>query len=65
MNNKLTQINVKNVSAETLDKVTKRFPVSPSLIIRALLTYATSMSDDEFLKMVNHQAAIENKDKGL
>jgi hypothetical protein len=60
---KLAQINVKNINAGQWDRLLKRLPVSPSLIMRALITHALEMSDDEYRKILNKQAAIEAKEK--
>jgi hypothetical protein len=59
--NKITQINIKNISSDKWQRLVNRLPVSPSLIIRALISYALEMSDDEYGKMLNKQAAEEAK----
>ena len=60
---KLAQINIKNINANQWDRLLKRLPVSPSLIMRALITHALEMSDNEYKNMLNKQAAIEVKEK--
>jgi len=61
--NKIPQINVKNINTDTWVRLLKRLPVSPSIIIRALISHALEMSDEEYGKMLNKQAAIELKQK--
>lgn len=59
--NKITQINIKNVDAEKWGRLLKRLPVSPSLILRALISHALEMSEAEYSTMLNKQAADEKK----
>ena len=61
--NTITQINIKNISSEKWQQLINRLPVSPSLIIRALISYALEMSNDDYSHMLNKQAAEETKVK--
>lgn len=60
-----TQINIKNVNPHDWHELVTRFPASPSLIMRALISHALTLSDADYLKIINQQAARENKEKGL
>ena len=61
--NTITQINIKNVSSASWQRLIKRLPVSPSLIIRALISHALEMSDEDYGHMLNKQAAEEARAK--
>lgn len=55
----ISQINVKNIDASKWQRLIQRLPVSPSLIVRALISYALELSDEEYSHMLNKQAVEE------
>jgi hypothetical protein len=56
---------IKNVSSTAIEKLKAKMPAANlSLIIRALITHALTMTSEQFTEIVNKQASAEKKDKG-